>query len=129
MVETAINNFDADFVLLADGSRLEDFYFTFGNSELRIKGGFRQEENDTAKSKDRVGFAWDTVLNLGLDVSDVQQFLSVKHIALEGLLKAKLEAEGTDSTLDVKTVSVSMPTFSMVQAGRWSKNSVVSISG
>jgi len=123
--ETAINNFDADFVLLADGSRLEDFYFTFGNSELRVKGGFRQGENGTtkredrvgfAKSKDRVGFAWDAVLNLGLDVSDVQQFLD-KDIEIEGLLEAKLAAEGTDSALDVKTFSVSMPTFSMVQAG------------
>ena len=121
--ETAINNFDADFVLLADGSRLEDFYFTFGNSELRVKGGFRQGENGTAKredrvgfakSKDRVGFAWDAVLNLGLDVSDVQQFLD-KDIEIEGLLEAKLAAEGTDSALDVKTFSVSMPTFSLEQ--------------
>ena len=122
--EKAINNFDADFVLLADGSRLEDFYFTFGDSELRVKGGFRRGESGTAKredrvgfakSKDRVGFAWDAVLNLGLDVSDVQQFLG-KDIEIEGLLKAKLEAEGTDSALDIKAFSVSMPTFSMVQA-------------
>lgn len=113
--ETAINNFDADFVLLADGSRLEDFYFTFGDSDLRIKGGFRREENRIAKSEDRVGFAWDGVLNLGLDVSDVQQFLG-EDIELEGLLKVKLEAEGTDSALDVKAFSASMPTFSMVQA-------------
>ncbi|MDE0554457.1 MAG: hypothetical protein OXI24_09605, partial [Candidatus Poribacteria bacterium] len=122
--ETAINNFDADFVLLADGSRLEDFYFTFGDSELRVKGGFRQGENATAKSEDRVGFAksedrvgfaWDAVINLGLDVSDVQQFLG-EDIELEGLLKAKLETEGTDSALDVKAFSGSMPTFSMVRA-------------
>lgn len=113
--ETAINNFDADFVLLADGSRLEDFYFSFGDSALRIKGGFRQGENSDAKREDRVGFTWDGVLNLELDVSDVQQFLS-EDIALEGLLKAKLEGEGTDSAVDVKTFAVSMPTFSMVQA-------------
>lgn len=113
--ETAINNFDADFVLLADGSRLEDFYFTFGNSELRVKGGFRRGESGTAKRENRVGFAWDAVLNLGLDVSDVQQFLG-EDIEIEGLLKAKLEAEGTDSALDVKAFSMSMPTFSMVQA-------------
>lgn len=113
--ETAINNFDADFVLLADGSRLEDFYFTFGNSNLRIKGGFRHGENGTAKSEDRVGFAWDGVLDLGLDVSDVQQFFNA-DIELEGVLAAKLEAEGTDSVLDVKTFSASMPTFSMIQA-------------
>ncbi len=113
--ETAINNFDANFVLLADGSRLEDFYFTFGDSELRVKGGFRQGKNGTAKSKDRVGFAWDGVLDLRLDISDVQQFLD-KDIALEGLLEAKLEAAGTDSALDVKTFAVSMPTLSMVQA-------------
>ncbi|MDE0427859.1 MAG: translocation/assembly module TamB domain-containing protein [Candidatus Poribacteria bacterium] len=113
--EKAINNFDADFVLLADGSRLEDFYFTFGDSELRVKGGFRRGESGTAKSKDRVGFAWDAVLNLRLDVSDVQQFLG-EDIEIEGLLKAKLEAEGTDSALDIKAFSVSMPTFSMVQA-------------
>ena len=113
--ETAINNFDADFVLLADGSRLEDFYFTFGDSDLRIKGGFRQDKNGIVKREDRVGFAWDGVLNLGLDVSDVQQFLG-EDIELEGLLKVKLEAEGTDSALDVKAFSASMPTFSMVQA-------------
>ena len=114
--ETAINNFDADFVLLADGSRLEDFYFTFGDSVLRIKGGFRHEEDGTAKREDRLGFTWDGVLNLELDVSDVQQFLG-EDIALEGLLKAKLEAEGTDSAVDVKAFAASMPTFSMVQGG------------
>lgn len=113
--ETAINNFDADFVLLADGSRLEDFYFTFGDSALRAKGGFRQGENRNARSEDRVGFTWDGVLNLELDVSDVQQFLG-EDIELEGLLEAKLEVEGTDSALDVKTFAVGMPTFSMVQA-------------
>ncbi len=114
--ETAINNFDADFVLLADGSRLEDFYFTFGDSALRVKGGFRHEENGTEKREDRLGFTWDGVLNLELDVADVQQFLG-EDIELEGLLKAKLEAEGTDSALDVKTFAASMPTFSMVQGG------------
>ena len=113
--ETAINNFDADFVLLADGSRLENFYFTFGDSTLSVKGGFRHGKNGTVKREDRVGFTWDGVVNLGLDVSDVQQFLG-EDIALEGLLKAKLAAEGTDSAVDVKTFSASMPTFSMVQA-------------
>ena len=114
--ETAINNFDADFVLLADGSRVEDFYLTFGDSELRVKGGFRQGTDGIAKSGDRGGFAWDGILNLGLDVSDVQQFFG-EDIELEGLLEAKLEAEGTDAALDVKTFSASMPTFSMTKAG------------
>ena len=114
--ETAINNFDADFVLLADGSRVEDFYVTFGDSALRVKGGFRQGTDGFAKSEDRVGFAWDGVLNLILDVSDVQQFFS-ENIELEGLLEAKLEAEGTGAALDVKTFSASMPTFSMIKAG------------
>ena len=115
--ETAINNFDADFVLLADGSRIEDFYVTFGDSALRVKGGFRQNrEPRTANREDRMGFAWDGVLNLGLDVSDVQQFLG-EDIELEGLLEAKLEAKGTGAALDVKTFSASMPAFSMIKAG------------
>lgn len=118
--ETAINNFDADFVLLADGSRLEDFYFTFGNSELRIKGGFRQGENGIAKSEEGVGFTWDGVLNLGLDVSDIDQFFD-GDIELEGLLEAKLEAEGTGAALDVKAFSANMPTFSVVQVGKGRK--------
>ena len=112
--ETAINNFDADFVLLADGSRLEDFYFTFGDSDLRIKGGFRQTDSGTAKREDRAGFAWDGVLNLKLDLSDIDQFFG-EAVQLEGLLEAKLEAAGTDTVLDVKTFSARMPTFSIVQ--------------
>ena len=112
--ETAINNFDADFVLLADGSRLEDFYFTFGDSELRIKGGFRQTDNGTAQREDRAGFAWDGMLNLKLNVSEVEQFFG-EAVQLEGLLEAKLEAAGTDTVLDVKTFSARMPSFSIVQ--------------
>ena len=113
--ETAINNFDADFVLLADGGRVEDFYVTFGDSALRVKGGFRQGTDSIAKSENRVDFAWDGVLNLGLDVSDIQQFLGA-DIELEGLLEAKVEAEGTRSTLNVNSFSANMPTFSMIKA-------------
>ncbi len=104
--ETAINNFDADFVLLADQSRLENFYFAFGKSELRIKADLRQGEN---------GNAWNAVLNLELDVSDVQQFFD-KDIELDGVLEATLEAEGTNSALDVKTFVASMPMLSITNA-------------
>ena len=104
--ETPIDNFNAKFVLLANGSRLDNLQLAFGNSDLTVKGGFEQGTRGTA---------WDGILNLKLDVSDVQRFFG-EELELEGVMTAKLEAEGTDATLDVKTLSVNMPTFSMVEA-------------
>ena len=103
--ETPIDNFNAKFVLLANGSRLDNLQLAFGNSDLTVKGGFEQGTRGTA---------WDGILNLKLDVSDVQRFFG-EELELEGVMTAKLEAEGTDATLDVKTLSVNMPTFSMVE--------------
>lgn len=104
--EKPINDFSADFVLLANGSRLDNLLLTFGNSDMRVTGGFRQENRD---------ISWDATVDLKLDVSDVQRFLG-DQIELEGVVTAKVEAEGTDSTLKVKTFSADMPTFSMTKA-------------
>lgn len=85
---------------------MDNLQLAFGNSDLTVKGGFEQGTRGTS---------WDGILNLKLDVSDVQRFFG-EELELEGVMTAKLEAEGTDATLDVKTLSVNMPTFSMVEA-------------
>ena len=104
--EVPIDNFNADFVLLANGSRLNTLQLKFGNSDLEVKGGFTRGAN---------GISWDGTLDLKLDISDVDQFFG-ESVALKGIMTAKLIAEGTDSTLNIKTFSANMPTFSMVRA-------------
>ena len=104
--EMPIDNFNADFVLLANGSRLNTLQLKFGNSDLEVKGGFTRGAN---------GASWDGTLDLKLDVSDVDQFFG-ESVALKGVMTAKLVAEGTDSTLNIKTLSANMPTFSMLRA-------------
>ncbi len=104
--EMEIDDFNANFVILANGSRLDNLQLTFGNSELRVKGGFTHEAHVTD---------WDGILDLELDLADVDQFFNETH-QLEGVLAAKIEAEGTDSDLDVKMLSVDMPTFSVANA-------------
>ncbi len=104
--EVPIDNFNADFVLLANGSRLNTLQLKFGNSDLEVKGGFTRGTN---------GISWDGTLDLKLDISDVDQFFD-ESVALKGIMTAKLIAEGTDSTLNIKTFSANMPTFSMVRA-------------
>ena len=106
-VETPIDNFNADFVLLANGSRLNTLQLKFGKSDLGITGGFTRGSDGTL---------WDGALNLKLDVSDVQRFFG-ESVELAGVMTAQLEAEGTNSTLDIKTFSANMPTFSMARAG------------
>ena len=105
-VEMAIDTFKANFVLLANGSRLDKLQITFGNSDLEVKGGFTRLEGSTI---------WDGTLELKLDVADVQRFFG-DDVELEGVVTAKLEVEGTDSNLNVPTLSVKMPTFSMGKA-------------
>ena len=114
--EKAINDFSADFVLLANAKstpnapvilgELNNLLLTSGNSELKVTGELRQEKNN---------ISWDGTVNLELDVSDVQRFFG-EAIQLEGILRVKAEAAGTDSALNVKTLSADMPTFSMVRA-------------
>ena len=104
--ETAIDDFNANFVILANGSRLDKLQLTFGNSELLLKGGFTREDRVTA---------WNGILDVELDLADVERFFN-ETVELEGVLTAKIEAEGSDSSLDVKTFSVGMPTFSMVRS-------------
>ncbi len=104
--EMPIDNFNADFVLLANGSRLNTLQLKFGNSDLEVKGGFTRGANATS---------WDGTLDLKLDVSDVDQFFG-ESVALKGVMTAKLVAEGTDSTLNIKTLSANMPTFSVLRA-------------
>ena len=104
--EMPIDNFNADFVLLANGSRLNTLQLKFGNSDLEVKGGFTRGVNGTS---------WDGTLDLKLDVSDVEQFFG-ESVALKGAMTAKLVAEGTDSTLNIKTLSANMPTFSILRA-------------
>ena len=104
--EKAIDAFNANFVLLANGSRLNNLQLTFGNSNLEATGEFTRGARGTS---------WDGTLDLTLDVSDVQRFFG-EGVELEGVVTAKLVAEGTDSTLNVKTLSANMPTFAMVRA-------------
>ena len=104
--EKEIDDFNANFVILANGSRLDNLQLTFDNSELRLKGGFTREESVTA---------WDGILDLELDLSDIQRFFN-ETVELEGVVTATIEAEGTGSDLDLKTFSVDMPTFSIASA-------------
>ena len=103
--EKAIDAFNANFVLLANGSRLNSLQLAFGNSNLEVTGGFTRGTGSTS---------WDGTLDLNLDVSDVQRFFG-EAVELEGIVTAKLVAEGTDSTLNVKMLSAKMPAFSMVR--------------
>ena len=105
-VETPITDFSANFVLLANGSRLDNLRLMFGNSDMRVTGGLRQENSV---------ISWDGTLSLELDISDVQRFLG-EEFELEGVVTANVEAEGTDSTLNIKTFSADMPTFSLMRA-------------
>lgn len=102
--ETAIDNFDAQFSLLANRNELRNLHIKFGNSNLRAKGGFTHGE---------IPVSWDGSIDLELDVADVQQFLS-EDITLEGMVKSQLTMSGTDSTLD-GTLIAEMPTFFITQ--------------
>lgn len=102
--KTAIDNFDAEFSILANSNELKNLHIKFGNSELTVTGGY---------THGKTPFSWDGRVNLELDVADVQQFLS-EGINLEGVVKANLRMNGTDSTLD-GTLTAEMPTFSIAK--------------
>ncbi len=102
--ETAIDNFDAEFSILANSNELKNLHIKFGNSDLTVTGRY---------THGKTPFSWDGRVNLELDVADVQQFLS-EDINLEGVVKANLRMNGTDSTLD-STLTAEMPTFSIAK--------------
>ena len=102
--KTAIDNFDAEFSILANRNELKNLHIKFGNSDLTVTGGYTHGKSP---------FSWDGRVNLELDVADVQQFLS-EDINLEGIVKANLRMNGTDSTLD-STLAAEMPTFSITK--------------
>ena len=98
--ETEIDNFDANFQILASGSKLDKLLLEFGNSNLRVMGEFNHAKNP---------ISWHTQLNLALDVADIQRFFG-ENIACEGVVNATLGIEGTDSNVS-GTLSVEVPTF------------------
>ena len=102
--KTAIDNFDAEFSILANSNELKNLHIKFGNSDLTVTGGY---------THGKTPFSWNSRVNLELDVADVQQFLS-ENINLEGVVKANLRMSGTDSTLD-STLAAEMPTFSITK--------------
>ena len=102
--ETAIDNFDAQFSLLANRNELENLHIKFGNSDLRVTGGYTHGETP---------ISWDSSVDLELDVADVQQFFS-EDMKLEGVVKANLRMNGTDSALD-GTLTAEMPTLSIAK--------------
>ena len=102
--ETAIDNFDAEFSILASRNELKNLHIKFGNSDLTVTGGY---------THGKAPFSWNSRVNLELDVADVQQFLS-EDINLEGVVKANLRMNGTDSTLD-STLTAEMSTFSIAK--------------
>ena len=102
--KTAIDNFDAEFSILANRNELKNLHIKFGNSDLTVIGGY---------TRGKPPFSWNGRVNLELDVADVQQFLS-EDINLEGVVKANLRMNGTDSTLD-STLTAEMSTFSIAK--------------
>ena len=102
--KTAIDNFDAEFSILANSNELKNLHIKFGNSDLTVTGGY---------THGKIPFSWNGRVNLELDVADVQQFLS-EDINLEGVVKANLRMNGTDTTLD-STLAAEMPTFSITK--------------
>ena len=103
--ETAIDKFDADFRILASGSKLDTLQLEFGNSNLTVTGEFNHRE--TAVS-------WNSTLNLLLDVADVAPFFG-EDLELEGVVDATLTANGTDSAL-AGTLFVEMPRLKIAES-------------
>ena len=102
--ETAIDNFDADFQILASGSTLDILQLEFGNSNLMVTGEFNHGETPVF---------WNSTLDLLLDFADIAPFFG-ENMKLEGVVDSTLMVNGdSDSTL-VGTLSVEIPTFSAV---------------
>ncbi len=104
--ETAIDNFEVDFQLLANRNTLDKLELAFGNSSLAITGEFPHRETGTP---------WAVKLDFQqLNVADVEPFFG-KGTELEGIVSADLTMNGTDTTLD-GTLSVEAPTLSITKA-------------
>ena len=104
--ETAINNFEVDFQLLANRSTLDKLQLEFGNSSLEVTGEFPHPETERP---------WAIKFDLQqLDGADIEQFFG-KGTELEGIVSGHLTMNGTDTTLD-GTLSVEAPMLSMTQA-------------
>ncbi|MCG9132045.1 translocation/assembly module TamB domain-containing protein [Candidatus Poribacteria bacterium] len=104
--ETEIDNFQADFQLLANRNTLDKFQLEFGDSNLAVTGEFPHPETGTP---------WAIKFDLQqLNIADVEAFFG-KDIELEGIVKADLTITGTDTALD-GTLSVEAPTLSATQA-------------
>ena len=104
--EAPIDTFEADFQILTTHSELGRLQLEFGNSYLDVTGHFPSGET---------GAPWEIALNIQkLDVADVDQFFG-EDIALEGNIKGRMTAFGTDSDLTV-ALTAEMPTFSITQA-------------
>ncbi len=104
--ETAIDNFEADFQLLANRNTLDKFQLEFGDSNLAVTGEFPHRDT---------GMPWAIKFDLQqLNIADVEAFFG-KDIELEGIVSADLTMTGTDTALD-GTLSVEAPTLSMTQA-------------
>jgi len=107
--ETAIDTFDADFQLLANGSTLEKLRLEFGDSTLEVTGGFTLKETATS---------WNSKVDLNLDLADIEPFFD-KGIELEGTVDATLTAKGTESAL-AGTLSAEIPTLKIAVSSQQS---------
>ena len=103
--ETAIDNFDANFQILASGSKLDRLQLKFGDSNLEVTGGFTQRETTS----------WNSKVDLNLNLTDVEPFFG-EDIELDGDVDATLTVNGTNSTL-AGTLSAEIPTFSAIPVG------------
>ena len=104
--EAPIDTFEVDFQILDTHSDLGEVQLEFGNSHLEITGHFPRGETEAP---------WEITLNIQkLDVADIDQFVG-EDIELEGSLKGRMTAFGTDSDFTV-ALTAEMPTFSVAQA-------------
>ena len=104
--ETAINNFEVDFQILANRSTLDKLQLKVGNSSLEVTGEFPHPETEKP---------WAIKFDLQqLNATDVEPFFG-KGTELEGIVSGHLTLNGTDATLD-GTLSVEAPMLSMTQA-------------
>ena len=104
--ETAIDKFDADFQILASGSTLDKLQLEFGDSNLEVTGEFTHGETATS---------WNSKVDLNLNLADAEPFFG-ENIELEGVVDATLTANGNPDSALAGTLSVEIPTFSLVTA-------------
>ena len=104
--ETAIDKFDANFHILASGSTLDKLQLEFGDSNLEVTGEFTHGETATS---------WNSKVDLNLNLADAEPFFG-ENIELEGVVDATLTANGNPDSALAGTLSVEIPTFSLVTA-------------